>query len=226
MAAPARKLQSLPSPAELLDLIAQRKGELPALLKAQNEAAERSVSTNDETEYRAAVDAVVAANRDVERLQQALIGATARNREQAEAAQRAAQAAVRERVGKLLDQRTAIVTRIENAISELVGGWRELIALSDKAHAAYPNGPPPIGLALSNGELIQLVGAELYRLGGVVPVTGTPQLGRMVPTLPGPKCPDYMLIHQPEKITKLSVAIEQANALARSVMENKQQTAA
>jgi hypothetical protein len=225
MAAPARK-QSLPSPAEILELIAAKKAELPGLLSRQNEAAEQSITSGDEAGYQAAVAAVTACNTDIARLQSALVGAHARSREQAEAQQRAARAAQCERVSKILDERVATVAKIEAAIAELVRGWRELIELSDKALVAYPNGPPPIGMALTNGELIQLLGAELFRQGATVPVTGRPQLARLPPTIPGPKCPDFMLLNQPEKITKLSVAIEQANNLARSIMEGSRSHAA
>jgi hypothetical protein len=224
MAAPARKSAAL-QPPEILDLIAARKAELPGLLSKQNEAAEQSIASNDETEYRAAVAAVTACNTDIARLQSALVGATGRANEAREAEQRAARASLIAHVGKLLDQRVAIVAKIEGAIGELVRGWHELITLSDKALAAYPNGPPPGGLALSNMELVALVSAEMFRQGGTVPITGRPQLERLPPTIPGPKCPDYMLLNQPEKITKLSVAIEQANNLARSVMEGKRNAA-
>jgi hypothetical protein len=206
-------------------LIAAAKTALPGLLKRQSETAERSVSSGDETEYRGAVDAVATQHREIERLQAALIGATGRAQEAREAEQRAARASLVAHVGKLLDQRIAIVARIETAIGEFVKGWHELIALSDKALTAYPNGPPPGGLALSNMELVALVSAELYRQGGTVPVTGRPQLERLPPTIPGPKCPNYLWINQPEQIPKLSTAVEQANALARSIMEGKRNAA-
>jgi hypothetical protein len=128
-------------------------------------------------------------------------------------------------VSKILDERVGTVAKIEAAIAELVRGWHELIEQSDRALVAFPNGPPPTGMALTNGELIQLLGAELFRQGATVPVTGRPQLERLPPTLPGPKSPDYMMIHQPEKITKLRVVIEQANNLARSIMEGKKDAA-
>jgi len=116
MAAPVRKQQ--PSPAEILDLIAARKAELPGLLSRQNEAAEQSIVSGDDAGYQAAVAAVAAQHREIERLQSALVGANARSREMAEAQQRAAAAAVRERVGKILDQRVATVAKIEAAITE------------------------------------------------------------------------------------------------------------
>jgi len=223
MAAPVRKQQ--PTPTEILDLIAARKGELPGLLSRQNEAAEQSIVSGDDAGYQAAVAAVAAHHREIERLQSALVGANARSREMAEAQQRLAQAAARERFYKIIDHRSEIVAKIETAIGDLVKGWRELIELSDKAYAAYLNGPPPTGMALTNGELIQLLGAELFRQGATVPVTGRPQLERLPPTIPGPKCPDYMMLNQPEKIVKLSVVIEQANNLARSIMEGKRNAA-
>jgi hypothetical protein len=43
----------------------------------------------------------------------------------------------------------------------------------------------------------------------------------MVPSLPPPRSPDFMLIAQPERITPLSTVIEQGNNLARSIMEQK-----
>jgi hypothetical protein len=221
MAATARKQTLPPTPAEILDLIAAKKAELPGLLKQQNDAAEQSIVSGDDSGYQAAVAAVVACNTDIARLESALAGAEARNRAEAKAQRLATQAAARERVSKILDERVGTVAKIESAIAELVRGWHELIEQSDRALAAFPNGPPPTGMALTNGELIQLVGAELFRQGATVPVTGRPQLERLPPTLPGPKSPDYMMIHQPEKITKLSVVIEQANNLARSIMENK-----
>jgi hypothetical protein len=226
MAVAARKSAPL-QPAEILDLIAAAKSKLPDLLRKQHEAAEASITSPEaEERYKACVADIAAAHATIERLQSAMVGATNRNKEAREAEQRAAAAAVRAHVGKLLDQRVAIVARIEGAIGEFVKGWHELIVLSDKALVAYPNGPPPGGLALSNMELVALVSAELYRQGGTVPVTGRPQLERLPPTIPGPKCPDYMLLNQPEKITKLSVAIEQANNLARSIMEGKRNVAA
>ena len=100
-----------------------------------------------------------------------------------------------------------------------------LIELSDKALVAFPGGPPPSGLLFSNAELIQALSHELARQGNVPPITGRPVIGRMVPSLPGPRSPDFMLIAQPEKITKLSVVIEQANNLARSIMEGKRNAA-
>jgi hypothetical protein len=106
MPAAARKPSTnLPTPAELLDLIAARKAELPALLKRQNETAEASVASGDESQYNEAVAAMAAAHRDIERLQAALVGATARSREEAEAQQRAAAAAIRERFYKRIDGR-------------------------------------------------------------------------------------------------------------------------
>jgi hypothetical protein len=225
MAVPARKQSSPPSPAEILELIAARKAELPGLLSRQNEAAEQSITSGDEAGYQAAVAAVTACNTDIARLQSALVGANARSREQAEAQQRAAQAAVRERVGKILEQRVATVARIESATAELVKGWRELVELSDRAHGQIPGGALQ-GMALSNAELIQLLGAELFRQGSTPPVTGRPMLERMVPSLPPPKCPNYLWINQPEMIPKLSTAIEQANKTALNHMEGKRNVAA
>ena len=224
MAAFARKSAPL-QPAELLDLIAQRKGELPALLRKQNEAAEQSISSGDETEYQAAVAAMATAHRDIARFEAALSGANARSREQAEAQQRAAAASLRAHVGKLLDQRLPVAERIEKAITTLVQAWRELIEISDKALTAYPGGPPPSGMALSNFELSALVAAEMFRLGSVPPITGRPVIGRQIPSLPGPRSPDFMLVGMPERITPLHVGIEQANQTARNHMEGKRNAA-
>jgi hypothetical protein len=219
MAAPARKQQA--TPAEILDLIAARKAELGELLRRQNAAADESIVSGEEAGYQAAVAAVTACNADISRLQSALVGANARSREQAEAAQRAAQAAVRERVGTLLEQRLPVAEKIEKAITTLVQAWRELIEISDKALTAYPGGPPPSGLALSNSELITLVAGEMARLGNVPPITGRPVVGRQIPSLPAPRSPDFMLAGMPERITPLRVEIERSNQLARSIMENK-----
>jgi hypothetical protein len=222
MPAAARKPSTnLPSPAELLELIAQRKAELPTLLKRQNEAAEASVASGDESEYRAAVDAVAALHGDIERLQAALIGATARNKEEAERQQRAAAAAVRERFYKRIDERLPLARKIESKIGEVVRLWHEWIAVNNKAHEEYPNGQPPTGMALTNSEAIQQFATELYRQGATVPITGRPQLERLPPTIPGARSPDYMLLNQPEKITPFSTVIEQANALARTTVEAK-----
>jgi hypothetical protein len=199
----------------------QRKAELPGLLKVQNDAAEQSVVTGDDAGYLAAVAAVTACNTDIARLQSAMVGATARTREAAEAQQRAAQAAVRERFYKCIDQRPPLAKKIEDKIGELVALWREWIAVNTKAFEEYPNGPPPTGLAMTNAEAVQQWATELYRQGATVPVTGRPQLERLPPTIPGAHSPDYMLIHQPDKITPFSTVIEQANALARTTMEAK-----
>jgi hypothetical protein len=226
MAAPVRKAQPTPpSPAEILEQIEALRAQEPELNQRMEEEAELSVTSGDETRYKAAVDAKVAHHQNITRLEAALAGAEARTKQEARAQQLAAQAAVRARVGKVLDERLATVAKIESAIGDLVKGWRELIELSDKAYAAYPNGPPPSGMALSNMELIQLVGAELYRQGATVPITGRPIVERLPPTIPGPKCPDYMLLLQPQKIVPLSTAIERANELARNVMEGKRNAA-
>jgi hypothetical protein len=214
-----------PSPAEIIELLEQRKGQLPVLMQRQAEEAELSISSGDDSRYLAVVGEMAALDQEIKRLESALVGAEARSKQQAKAQQFAAQAAVRARVGKLLDERLTTVTRIETAIGDLVKGWRQLVELSDKAFVAFPNGPAPAGPALTNAELIQLVGAELYRQGATVPITGRPVAERLTPTLPGPKCPDYMLLAQPEKITPLSTAIEQANALARNIMEGKHHAA-
>jgi hypothetical protein len=221
MPAAARKQASLPSPAEILDLIAARKAELPALLKEQTEAAEQSITSGDKTQYCSAVDAVKAAHADIERLQVALIGATARSREAAEARQRAAQAAIRERFYKRIDERLPLARKIEGKITELVHLWHEWIAVNTKAYEEYPNGPPPTGLGLTNSEALHQFAAELYRQGGVAPVTGRPQLERLPPTIPGARCPDFMMLAQPEKIASFSGVIGQANAHARTVVESK-----
>jgi hypothetical protein len=207
-----------PSPAEILELIEAKKAQVPVLTLRQAEEAEASISSGDDTRYNSVVAEMSSLHAEIVRLESALVGAEARSKQQAKAQQLAAQAAVRARVSKLLDERLSSVTKIETAIVDLVKGWRELIQLSDKAFVAYPNGPPPSGTALTNAELIPLVAAELYRLGATVPITGRPVTERLAPTLPGPKCPDYMLLAQPEKIVPLSTAIEQSNALTRNLM--------
>jgi hypothetical protein len=223
MAALARKQQT--SPAEILDLIAARKAELPELLKRQNEEAELSISSGDESAYRTAVAAVTACNTDIARLQSALVGATGRAKEAREAEQRAAATALRQHISKLLEQRLPVAERIERAITELVKGWRELIEISDGALTAYPGGPPPSGLALSNTELIALVAGEMARLGNVAPITGRAVVGRQIPSLPARRVPDFMLMGMPERITPLRVEIERANETARNHMEGKRHAA-
>ena len=223
MAAPVRKQQ--PSPAEILDLIAARKAELGELLKRQNAAADESIVSGDEAGYQAAVAAVTACNAHISRLQSALVGANARTRELAEAQQRAAQAALRERFYKADDRLLPLAKKMENKIAEFVQVFREYVVAADEAYAAYPNAPAPTGLGLTNTEIMQQVGAELYRVGATVPVTGRPQLERLPPTIPGAKCPDFMMIAQPEKITPFSVVIEQCVQTARNYMENKQHAA-
>jgi hypothetical protein len=224
-AAPARKPATLPSPAELLDLIAQRKAELPELLRKQNDAAEQSIISGNEGDYIDAVGRVAALHREIERLQSAMIGATARTREAAEAQQRAVHAAQVERVSKLLEQRLPVAERIEKAIIDLVKGWHDLIEISDEALTVYPGGPPPSGLALSNSELIALVAGEMARLGNVPPITGRPVIGRQIPSLPAPRAPDFMLMGTPERITPLRVGLEQANQTARTHMEGRKDAA-
>jgi hypothetical protein len=168
---------------------------------------------------------VAALHREIERLQSALIGATARSAAEREAQQRAAHAAQVERVSKLLEQRLPVAERIEKAITDLVKGWQDLIKISDEALTVYPGGPPPSGLALSNSELITLVAGEMARLGNVPPITGRPVIGRQIPSLPAPRSPDFMLAGTPERITPLRVGIEQANQTARNHMEAKSNAA-
>jgi hypothetical protein len=209
------------SPAEILEQLEALRAQEPALNRRMEEEADLSITSGDDTQYRAAVDALAAHHADKARLEAALSGAEARTEAEAKAQRLAARAAQVERVGKFLDQRTAIVEKIETAVGELVKEWRALIALSDKAYAAFPNGPPPQGMALQNMELTQLLAAELYRQSAVAPITGRPQLERQPPTLPSPRCPNHLLLAQPEKITPLRVEIERANNLARSIMEQK-----
>jgi hypothetical protein len=76
-------------------------------------------------------------------------------------------------------------------------------------------------MLLTNGELIMALSGELFRQGHVPAVTGRPMPERMTPSLPSAKCPDYRLLDMPDRIPKLSIAIEQANNLARTTMEAK-----
>jgi hypothetical protein len=220
----ARKSAPL-QPAEILEQIADLKAQKPELERRMGEEAELSVSSGDDTRYNAAVDALVAHDQNVRRLEAALSGAEARSKEEARAQRLAAAASLRAHVGKLLDQRLPVAEKIEKAITDLVRGWRELIELSDKALTAYPGGPPPSGLALSNSELITLVAGEMARLGNVPPITGRPVVGRQTPSLPAPRSPDFMLAGMPERITPLRVQIERANETARNHMEGKQHAA-
>jgi hypothetical protein len=222
MPAAVRKQALLPSPTEILDLIAARKAELPELLKRQNAAAEESISSPEaEERYQAAVADIAALHADIVRLEAALSGAEARTMREAKAQQLAAQAAIRERFYKRIDQRLPLARKMESKIGELVQLWHEWIAVNNKAHEEYPNGSPPAGMALTNSEAIQQFATELYRQGATVPITGRPQLERLAPTIPGARCPDFMLLAQPEKITPFSTVVEQANALARTTVEAK-----
>jgi hypothetical protein len=220
MTAAARKQTFPPSPAEILDLIAAKKAELPELYRRQNEAAEQSITSPEaEERYKACVADIAALHADVTRLEAALTGAEARSKEEARAQRQAAQAAMRERFYKRIDERPPLAKKIEGKITELVQLWHEWIAVNNKAYEEYPNGPPPTGLALTNSEATAQWATELYRQGATIPVTGRPQLERLPPTIPGARSPDYMLIHQPEKIASFTTVIEQANATARNHVE-------
>jgi hypothetical protein len=226
MAAPARKPQSAaPTPAEILDLIAAAKAKRSILERRQAEEADQSISSGDDSKYNAVVAEMAALHQEIDRLQSAMVGATNRNKEAREVEQRAAAAAVREHVSKLLDQRLAIVARIEAATGDLARAWKELVEQSDKALVALPNVPTG-GMLLTNAELIMAMSAELFRQTAVPAITGRPMPMRMTPSLPAPKCPNFLWLNQPEQIPKLSTAVTEANNLAKSVMEKKNVAAA
>jgi hypothetical protein len=212
-------------PAEILEQLETLRAQEPELLRRMNEEAELSISSQNDTRYKAAVEAKVAHDQNITRLQSALAGAEARSKEEAKAQRLAAAAAVRERFFKVIDQRQPLAQKMQDKITELVRLWRDWIEINNKACIAYPDGPPPTGMGLTNSEALQQFATELYRQGATVPVTGRPQLERLPPTIPGARSPDYMLIHQPERIVPFTTVIEQANNLAHSIMEGKRNAA-
>jgi hypothetical protein len=198
-------------------------GKLAALLNRQRELAEQSlVSPAAEQKYQDIVREIAAADGEIKRYEAALENLEAKAKEARTREQIAEQAALRQRVLKILDGRLPAAKRFEAAIAEAVLAFRELFTASDRAHIAWPGTPPNGGAALGNLELLQLIRGELFRQGHVVLVTGrTPSGGRQVPSLPAPKSPGFEFADMPERIQPLAAAIEAANAFARAVMEGK-----
>jgi hypothetical protein len=219
MATPVRKQQ--PTPAEILEQLEALRAQEPELNRRMEQEAELSVSSGDDTRYKAAVDAKVAHDQNIRRLEAALSGAEHRSKAEAAKARQAAEAAVRERFYKAMDRLAPSARELESAIANFVQKYRAHFKNCDEAHVAYPNGPAPSGLGLSNTEIVQQVAAELYRVGATAPVTGRPQLERLPPNIPGAQCNNFMFIAQPEKITPLSVVVEQCVQTARNYMEPK-----
>jgi hypothetical protein len=218
-AAAARKQTALPTPAEILELLAAAKAQRLELERKQEQAADQSIVSGDEAEYQVVVSALVANHREIGRLEAALSGAEARTKAEAKAQQLAAQAAMRERFYKNIDRLPPLARKMESKIAEFVQVFREYIEAADEAHVAYPNGPAPGGLGLSNLEIVQQVSAHLYRVGALAPITGRPQFERLPPNIPGAKCPNHLWLAQPELIPAFSVAVEQCVQAARGHLE-------
>jgi hypothetical protein len=221
MAAPARKPQSLPTPAEIIEQLEALRAQKPELHRRMQEEAELSVGSGDKTRYDAAVEAVVAHDQNIRRLEAALSGAEARTKAEAKAQQLAAKAAADERFCKRMERLPLSAQKVQDAAFAFVQAYSEHWKNADEAYVAYPNGPPPSGLGLTNTEIMQQVSAELYRVGATVPITGRPQLERQRPNIPGAAIHNHMLIHQPEKIPPFSVVVDQCVQTARNSLEVK-----
>lgn len=154
-------------------------------------------------DYGQAVADRVAAEANVVRIEQAIHVIRMRISEEERARQRADQAAHRARVKSMLEERIRIARKIERQALAIVTSWRELVSICDRTYIAWPNGPPPQKFALGNAELVELMAAELYRVGGTPIVTGRSILDRVVPTLPSPRPPQIQLRDQPEKSHRL-----------------------
>ena len=98
-----------------------------------------------------------------------------------------------------------------------------LADLSERALAAWPGAQPDVGVtALGNAAVVNLVSAEMFRLGRVAGATGQgPAAVRPVPSLPGIKAPRLDVIDAPQDVEPLLAAIEKANALARDYLEGR-----
>ena len=217
MVTPTRKPQaSPPSPAEILDQVAALEAQEPELDRKLGEAAEESITSAEGQErYDAILAEKVALHQKTSRLRAALVGAEHRTKAEQEKARQAAEVAKRERFYKANDRLPPLARKMESKIVEFVQVFREYIKAADEAYAAYPNGPAPMGLGLSNTEILQQVSAELYRVGALAPITGRPQTERLPPNIPGAKCPNHLWLAQPELIPAFSVAVEQCVQAAR-----------
>jgi hypothetical protein len=141
----------------------------------------------------------------------------ARQREAEATRQRriAGQAAQISRVEAILHRRAKYAQNITEAIADAVKAYRLLVDNSIRAHIAFP-GDAPQGTALGAGELRHLVAAELYRQGGVPPLSADP-----MPSFPGAHVADTTLVGTPEKIMPLVDAIRAANSYATKVMHGQ-----
>jgi hypothetical protein len=206
------------------DQLALARAQLAELVRQQSEAAEASVtSPTAVADYERATAALDSANAEIARLE---TGLAAVERKAAEAARQrllAEQAGLRERVGRILDQRLDVAKRFTGSLELLVRDFRELVELSQKAHVAFPriNGEePPEAAALGDMLLVRFVAAELFRLGHVIPVTGREATGRLMPSLPGPKA-SFEFIEMPERIKPLADEIAECNRFAVATMEGR-----
>lgn len=167
-------------------------------------------------QHSAAIDASKAA---VAKLQAAFDAAQRRVDAEAMARTVAETKGQRERVKAILSKRTQHATALSNAIAEAVKSFRALLAESDRALIAWP-GRSPAGVALTSGEIVELVKTELYRLGGVPALGGAP-IGRPGPAFPGGRAPDLRTAGMPESLKSIADAFAEANAAAVRALDGE-----
>lgn len=208
---------------QIRDQIATAQARVVELQRQQTDAAEASIASPAAVaDYERLAAAGIAAAGEVVRLEKALAAVEAKALEAVRQRQLAEQAALRARVAKILGQRLEVSKRFSAHLKETVQDFRELVQLSEQAYAAYPRtfGEPSDAAALGNTLLVQLVAAEMFRVGHVIPTTGQPVTGRSMPSLPGPKA-SYEFLELPESIKPLADEIAAANQLAIANMEGR-----
>lgn len=191
------------------------------LIEQQRELAAASLNSEEaSTQYGTCTAQITAIDAEIQRLESAFASQQAKADEALRKELLAVQAAHRERVGKILDRRFEVAKALEAAITNTVKTYRELLTVSHEAYNTFQLvAPTPDGAAMGNVEVSRLVGHELFRQGHVDVTTGGTSNGGQFRSLPGPLTTSLEAYSNAAAIRTLSDMIEEANQLARSVME-------
>jgi hypothetical protein len=212
-----------PAPAVLPEQIRQKlseaKARFGALTTRQMELAEKSVqSPAVEKEYFEVCAAIEAADADVQRLTLAISSMDRRATEQLKAAEAAEIRSLQGRVVDMLEQRLEAAREFEAGITTAVAAMRRLAALSKSAWKMYPGQQPEHGALFGGEELNVAVAGELFRIGGVVSVTGGTIVTDVAMALPAPRAPTLASAGQPSLVPSLVTQIEHANTFCRTLL--------
>lgn len=229
MAAMARKVEAAapvapPNIQEISRLLDEAEARKPVLLRRQMDIALKSVQdAASDREYQAVVAEMEANAREVERLKAAISGAALQQQEATAGQARAAREAHRGQMADLLDRSLGVAREFEALSADLVAKWRELVEIRRTVGRAWPGGVAPAGLALNAGTLAPLVVSEMWRVGGIDPVTGghgSEHSG--APPFPGVKSPSLSLVNSPAAAQGLVDAIEECNRMAMALLSGEQ----